>query len=501
MIHSIFSGLIFVGVLIIGLQFAFELIKNGSFGAVAFGVVIIFLFVWGAWRRFGAGSFLNRTKKSGGLHDVFETAAALQKLKKPFVQQTGEPVNVGQYFSKGIVGKPKPAVIPPEVFHKNHVSIIGASGAGKSKLAAQILTQLNKSGDSIVCFDPKFDEFLPGIIAENAQKTGRPFIYINLREPVPQINPLGGCTLEQRVQALEAGLNLDPTGDPGVDFYRGEDRDACLSMIKTGFENIPQLVQAGGELKACTDRQNFWREMLSLASLEAFQTDKWVDFEDIIQKGGVIYIVGDTDDLRIMAAQRLLLARILQVIKSRRRESAKQVCLFLDEFKYLLSNVSLRALGTIRDRRCNLILAYQSFGDLEDCGTLKAKAVLGAAKGNTTLKFVYKLEDVQTAEDFVTMAGEVRGSTESRSKLLKDGLQDGSFRETNIGAITVDMLTTNAPKPMAGEASVCWVFGIGPAFPIATMHLPAGPQLEVLEQPKVAGITPVSAAQTSAELI
>jgi len=438
------------------------------------------LFIWAHALRAG---YLSQETKSG-LLDVDETAAWLAKLKAPYtVKQLRAPVLVGA--RPGPRGELVPVAIPPEIFFKNHVSILGASGTGKSKLAAQILTQLSHHGSAVVAVDPKDDEYLPGILKAQANKDGLPFVYINLRVPTPQINPFAGCTEEQRELLLQAALNLDPSGDPAVDFYRGEDRDACAALTRTGANNIVSMLQAGAELGAVTSRQNFYREFQQLARVKALHTDGGPDLAAAIQAGGVVYVVGDTDDLNVRAAMRMLLARIVQIIKGREREGARQVSLFLDEFKYSLSNVALRALGTIRDRRCNLLLAYQSYGDLHDSGTLNPVAVLGAARENTTLKFVYKLEDAKTAEEFSKIAGDKRVEVEATNKLLDEGREAGTLREANRAAVTVDMLTTNMPKPLAGEASVCWVFGLGPAFPLATMHLPAGPAPQVAAAPAI----------------
>lgn len=425
-----------------------------------------------------------QTQAAPGLLDVDETAAWLAKLKQPYsLKKLGDPVLVGA--RPGQRGELVPVTIKPEVFHKNHVSILGASGTGKSKLAAQVLTQLSHHGDAVVIIDPKEDEWLPRILKKQADADGRQFVFVNLRVDTPQYNPFAGCTEEQREQLLQAGLNLDPSGDPGVDFYRGEDREACAALIRSGATNIVEMLQAGAELGAVTSRVNFWRELQQLARIKALHTDGGPDLAATIEAGGVVYIVGDTDDLNVKAAQRMLLARIVQIIKAREREGARQVALFLDEFKYSLSNVALRALGTARDRRCNLLLAYQSYGDLADCGTLPPVAVLGAARENTTLKFVYKLEDAKTAAEFSQIAGEKRVTVETTNKLLDEGREAGALRESNRAAVSIDMLTTNLPKQLAGEASVCWVFGLGPAFPLATMHLPAGPAPQVVAAPAI----------------
>ena len=327
----------------------------------------------------------------------------------------------------------------------------------------------------MVVFDPKDDEFLTGILHDAARENDKEFIYINLRKPEPQINPFKNTSLSQAELLLQVGLNLEPSGNPSVDFYRGEDRDAATSLVAaTEVRNILNMLQVGAGISAVNDRQNFWREFKDLARLEAFQTDERPDIENCIKNGGVVYVVGDTDDLKIVAAQKILLAKVIQIIKDRERDGAKNVTLFLDEFKYMLSNTALRALGTIRDRKCNLVLAYQSFGDLEDCGTLNAKAVLGAAKGNTTIKFVYKLEDAGTAKEFSDIAGDESYIAESTGKIMQDGLEAGQYSEQTKKAVSVAMLTTAMPKPVGNEASVCWVFGLGAAFPLATMHKNAG---------------------------
>ena len=474
-----------------------------SFTITATGGVFWGLFAWMGLVIFGrvlwvktelGGLLFGAEQTEPTLNDVSASSNRLERMREPYPLDASlmrRPVFIG--MAQDERGKRYTVRLPPELIRKNHISFIGASGTGKTKLTTLMLAQMLDSGDSVVCFDPKDDQFLPGILVQHAKQLGRPAAYINLRHDAPQINPFKGATRPQREQILQAALQLDPSGNPAVDFHRGEDRDACASLVATGLSNMVDLATTGANLKAVTSRTNFWREFRELARLEAFHTEEGPNLEEVIQAGGLIYIVGDTDDLRIFAGQRMLLARVLQIIKGRERDGARQVSLFLDEFKYMLSNVALRALGTIRDRQCNLMLAYQSYGDLEDCGTLPPKAVLGAAKGNTTLKFVFKLEDGATAREFSSLAGERAVVLQSMGKSLDaEGREQVSWREANKAAVTVDMLTTAMPKPIAGQASVCWVFGIGPAFTISTMHLPAGPQ------PKITKATPIAAGHMSA---
>ncbi len=445
-------------------------------------------YIAAVWYRLGLTSLLRSSGLRKKLNDVHTQAQRLAALVKPYEltdAHFNRRVFVGMTEGKW---KPIPVYLPPELVRKNHISLIGASGTGKTKLIGLILGQMLHEGDATVVFDPKDDEFLAGVLFLQAKKLDRPVIFINLREGIPQINPFSGTSLAERELLLQSALQLDPSGDPAVDFHRAEDREACGTLVGTDQKNIMDYVASGASMKEVTGRTNFWRALRDLARLKAFHTNEGPDLAAVIQAGGLIYVVGDTDDLRVMAAQRLLLTRVLQIIKQRERQGATQVSLLLDEFKYMISNSALRALGTIRDRRCNLLLAYQSYGDLADCGALPPKAVLGAARGNTTLKFVFKLEDAATAAEFSSIAGAESITVDTTGKTLQDGLETGQWREANRQAVTVDMLTTCMPKPMAGQASVAWIFGLGPAFPIATMHLPAGSAPTVKE---AVGLPPV----------
>lgn len=92
-----------------------------------------------------------------------------------------------------------------------------------------------------------------------------------------------------------------------------------------------------------------------------------VDLADLIQRGAVVYVRGSMRNPRILKLQRIFLLSVIQHIESRPREDARHACIFMDEFKYLISRPALEALGAIRDKRAHVIIAHQSLGDLRDC--------------------------------------------------------------------------------------------------------------------------------------
>lgn len=390
--------------------------------------------------------------------------------------------------------RPKPVYLPIDVFHRNHAQLLGVSGTGKSSLAGPLLGQLTLSGDSVIVFDPKPDRRLPGVLARFAKVAKVKMHVVDLRPTAPaQINPLLGARADEVEELLQAAFNLDPSGDPAVDYHRGNDRDATLEAARKGALSIPELMSVCAGDPNVTSRDNFWRELRMLAQLPAYQTREGHDLQAAIKSGDVIYVMGSCENQRVITAQKLLLQRVLQIIKNRSQEDqdARQVCLFLDELKYLLSNSALRAAGVIRDRGCNLIVAHQSIGDLHDCPGLRAEAVIGAIHGNTSLKFCFRVEEPRTARDLSEASSTQRVWSDSIKKTKDIGqVQDGAWQEKERPHVAPGMLT-NLPKPGPGQSSVAYVYGLGPAFLLAS-HFVAG-----IAPPPVVLAPPIPAARAT----
>lgn len=71
----------------------------------------------------------------------------------------------------------------------------------------------------------------------------------------------------------------------------------------------------------------------------------------------------------------------------------------LDEIKYLLSKYVLNALGTLRSRDCNLLLAHQSLGDFGQCGQdLPAEFVKTTVLDNTPIRWFYRAASLESAQ-------------------------------------------------------------------------------------------------------
>ena len=494
--------------LIVGAGFAADVLLSlfnhsrlGS-GAMVAGAILAAIF-W--WRVMTSAP----TDVRSGIRDVEEDATYLKGLAKGFDPEKHIDLKKGIFL--GLDGNQKPVYLPRQTLDKNHLEILGESGVGKSSLAGVLLSQLAAAGEAVVVFDPKPDEKLPGVLARMGEKHGFPVVVIDLRHTAnfPQINPFHGCRPDQVEELLQVALELGKTGDAGVDFYRGGDREATNwiadAVAGDPARSLPDIIRAASDDESVTEKENLWRELRQLGRIKAFATrQQGIDLPALMEQPGgvVLYVMGSTTKLEIGAAQKLLLQRVLQVLEDR-RDKSKPVALFLDELKYLLSPAALRAAGTVRDRNAHLLFAHQSLGDLDDCPGLSPKAVRGAIWGNSGIKFAYKMLDSATALELSRLAGAQRADVQTMSSSQNDngGSTNTSWTQASREFMPPHVFS-HLPKPAGGEASVGVVFGLGTAFYLSTRWLQAGETpspLRVEEPADQADTAPISHAAESGQ--
>ncbi len=359
--------------------------------------------------------------------------------------------DVTKYFKKnkvfiGLNARRKPTYIPIDKWRSSHIDLIGTTGSGKGVAAGVLLTQAALMGEAVIVLDPKEDEYLPHVLGQVAEKAGLPFYHIDLTSDTPQWNPLSNRNSVQIEELLGAAFGLSEKGTD-ADFYRLNDRKAARFFASTITNaSFPKQVQQffADNSEVLENAPKFKDDLEEIASLPVVNCETGLNIDKAIEQGAVIYVCGSMRNTRILKLQKMFVLAVMQSCENRERDNARHVCLFLDEFKYLISRPALEALGAIRDKRAHLMLAHQSLGDLRDCpNDINPDSVLASINENCALKLTYKVNDPDTADWLARMSGKIQVDQEIRHVGIKSGLTEQKSTDRSLKQAERYLIDTN----------------------------------------------------------
>jgi hypothetical protein len=381
---------------------------------------------------------------------------------RPFSPERYFDLRRGVFMGLGTDGRP---VHIPLSDARKHLQLLGETRNGKTVAATVLLAQCALLRETVLVLDPKADKHAPSVLKAAAERAGVPFVYIDLRpDQPPQFSPLSGASPSEVEELLISCFDLASKGTD-ADVYRVEDRAAARKLARTGATSFAEMVAIGINDESITDARKFWEDLQELAAHPVIQTREGWRLDEWIGRPAVVYIAGSTRHDNTVRLQKLVLLRLLQLIdRYGAADDANWSALFIDEFKYLLSPGALRALGTIGDRNCHLVVAHQSLGDLRDAAGLDPGAVHGAVVVNTGLKLFYKTNDPETALWGARLSGQIPSFAESISKSPAPGTP-GVYQERTRPLIDENMLL--ALPPLTGM-----LYGSGVAKLMCVHYLP-----------------------------
>ncbi len=402
----------------------------------------------------------------------------------PSAQKTYNPE---QYFNTkkgiffGLNESRKPVYIAWDKWRKSHIDVIGTTGSGKGVSAGVLLTQAVSQGECVVVVDPKNDEFLPHVMQIAASDAGVPYVYIDLQAAHPQWNPILHKNANEVEELLCAGLSLADKGE-AADFYRLNDRRAARVFANlanrqdyTLIENLKLLVQHQPEV--AEEGKKFVSDIEEIGLVDAVNVRTGVDLGSLIKQGAVIYVKGSMRNPRILKLQRIFVLSVMQHIEVRPRElgngqKVRHVCLFLDEFKYLISRPTLEALGAIRDKGAHVMIAHQSLGDLRDCpADLDAESVVASVNENCAIKLAYAVKDPDTALWLARMSGTILVDDEIRQVKTNAGLTETRDGERTLRQAERPLVDTNMLHALPERCAVLYGAGLAQFFFTSPIHV------------------------------
>ena len=381
---------------------------------------------------------------------------------RPFKPERYFDLRRGVFMGLGTDGRP---VHIPLSDARKHLQLLGETRNGKTVAATVLLAQCALLLETVLVLDPKSDKHAPSVLKAAAERAGVPFVFIDLRpDQPPQFSPLSGASPSEVEELLISCFDLASKGSD-ADVYRVEDRAAARKLALTGATSFAEMVAIGINDESITDARKFWEDLQELAAHPVIQTREGWRLDEWIGRPAVVYIAGSTRHDNTVRLQKLVLLRLLQLIdRYGAADGSNFTALFMDEFKYLVSPGALRALGTVGDRNCHLVVAHQSLGDLRDVAGLDPGAVHGAVVVNTGLKLFYKTNDPETALWGARLSGQIPSFAESISKSPAPGTP-GAYQERTRPLIDENMLL--ALPPLTGM-----LYGSGVAKLLCVHYLP-----------------------------
>lgn len=335
-----------------------------------------------------------------------------------FLPKSQGPFNPEDYYEKGMfflgLENQRPIYLTGRI---PHIQVMGTTGSGKTVFIQSFCNQWLLNGGSLVCGDPKFDEFLIFALKKGAKAAGVPCHILDLNSDVRQINFLHGATTRQISSLLESAMGLERTGKAS-DFYKAKDRKMAKDIAKLVREGDTFESLYREHSKMMLKRaENFEQLFSELADLLAINAPLGIPLKEIVNSGGVIYMYGSMDAQDIKMAQKMMLIRVKQIAEERDRikETPKNILFVCDEAQNFVSRTFLDAFGAARDKKLTMLLAHQSVSDFKDNESgLDGQATFDRVFENTALKLIYRLQSPDTARVFIEKSCDILVDEEVR---------------------------------------------------------------------------------------
>ncbi len=476
-------------------QHGFGTVIAGGVG-LAGGVVVAY-FAGRTFEPWLLGKLEEHTRLAGRsemLTDIRDTQPDSQEQIQVDFEREFERARAADEVFLGLDENGEAITIDRRTWKSSHVQIMGPPGTGKGIQAGVTLTQSLRFGDAVFVFDPKYDEWAPSVFRAGCKNAGVRFHFIDLNETVPQINPLNSATPDEVAEMLYAGLGLGRRGTE-ADYYRLDDRKAARlasERVRDGDISLAEMAsrtraESGSSLMS--GAKAFFAALDEIGELPCVRTREGIDFGELLNEGGCVYIVGSMRNEPIVILQKMLFVRIIQIIE-RTRDRTRHCSIFLDEFKHLLSVTAVNALGAIRDKGCNILLAHQSLGDFANCGAdLTESSVRTTVLDTTPIKWLYRPSDQETASWISDQSGRIMVATQRYKSVRNIELAESASESRMIGETERNLYDTNTVMSLPRGSAVCIGTGLPTlarvcAIEVERVHLkpdPA-PALEVPDE-------------------
>ncbi|MFK5950659.1 MAG: TraM recognition domain-containing protein, partial [Methylococcales bacterium] len=298
----------------------------------------------------------------------------------------------------GLDENDKPIQIPLETWYEVNMQVIGPTRYGKGVILGCIMEQVIKMNDGLIYIDPKDDKFAPHIMKQACDAVGRPFYYITLHDDgIGKWAPFLGGSERDALARIEYAYGLEMTGDPGTDYFKTQEKSALVNAFSQS-RHIDKLYN----LLADSEANRINAELESWSKIKSLCPKKGTGFsiEKALKENAVVYVNGSLTDNVIKSATKVFIIEVIQEAMRLKKVRKNHLTFIIDEVRFLVSNKLADALSTVVGANVNIVLAYQSIGDLlnPDDKTINGRSLLQSINVNSQVKAIYGGADYETAD-------------------------------------------------------------------------------------------------------
>lgn len=346
----------------------------------------------------------------------------------------------------------------------------GATGTGKGVFAGNIAYEHIVRGKGLILIDPKMDNFLPQVIKEACDKYGRYFSVAYW----PSNFGYSGINEDDDYLSISnkliSALGIDESDNPGVEYYRGNERSALKKILKIFFngalgvivkKDFKEITKNLQYLKTDLEKAKKWDienakmrpniDILSKLEGRYFNTDLvnkiyWsegdisaidslsnklseisqdsniyngVDMEKICYEGGVLILKTDLLDPASLKMTKMLFGDLL--LRGRKKKCNLHV--LTDEASFYATKLLSGSLAVKRGLGITYSIFIQELKQLSD-------EVRDPIMSNCNIKGFYKTSNLDTLNYISEVSGKVPATSISSNK--EKGLTFGQVLEDNI---------------------------------------------------------------------
>jgi len=330
-----------------------------------------------------------------------------------------------------------------------HEIFIGSTGTGKGVLIGNKVTEAIRLRRGVIIVDPKKDSFLPQVCKEELERQGRGGDLQIASWPgnfgYSGINDFD--TYRDVANKFFDALDLSPSDNPAVDYYRKNSRVLLVKVLKIFFEgrlgvtvkkDFDEILTHLRFLKEDMEKQEllekeqskmrpnynliqsyeirffdqkkidaiYW-DTTTIETLDSLVKSiseiaegavifKKYDLRGALYEGKVLYLKVDMLDPASLNMVKMMLADA--IIQARFKKA--NTTIIADELSFYANDTIAAALATVRSMGLKFILA------LQDLSQMREDHVRNAVLSNCNVKFFYKISDKETLEYVEKIGGE-----------------------------------------------------------------------------------------------